>query len=194
MVLVFQLNCTVHYGILYRLGIHPERSEGGQIAAALSNGLITLSHTFFGITPHALYLHDHFEGYDHILALTFLDDAGQEQWLPFIDRQGRMLAPNWGRVHSMWANVAVTRHIDHRRLRKFVEKVTAYSAAELGLSLEQRTFVLKLKEVSAPMDWERGLRQRNLEAPWRDVGRAVWQDEQMRLELDENLEKLSAAP
>jgi hypothetical protein len=42
------------------------------------------------------------------------------------------------------------------------------------------------------MDWEPGLRQHNLEAPWRNVGRALWHDGQMRLDLDEDLEKLSA--
>ncbi|MGY6216504.1 DCC1-like thiol-disulfide oxidoreductase family protein [Methylolobus aquaticus] len=191
MVLVLQLNCTIHYAILYRIGLDPKNSEAGQIAAALSNGLITLSHTFLGITPHALYLHDHFEGYEHILALTYIDDSGEERWLPFIDEQGRMLAPYWGRVHSMWANVAVTRNIEHRRLRKFVEKVTAYLGGELGISLTDRTFVLKLKEVRAPMHWVADLRQRNLGGAWRTVGRAVWHDGQMRLDLYQNLGQLS---
>lgn len=191
LVLLLQLNCTVHYGILYRLGITDRFGETGQALAAASNGLISFSHTFLGITPHPLYLHDHFEGYNHILALTYQNSSGQEVWLPFIDSEGRMLSPNWGRVHSMWANVAVTRRIDHRRLKKFVEKVTAYYARQLGLPLEHQTFTLKLKEVSAPMQWQPDLRQRNLAAPWRNVGRAVWQDQQMRLELDENLARLS---
>lgn len=192
MVFVLQLNCTVHYAILYRLGIDANGSSAGQLAAALSNGLITLSHTFLGITPHPLYLHDHFQGYEHILALTYVDDAGAEHWLPFIDEQGRMLAPNWGRVHSMWANVAVTRQIDHRRLRKFIEKITAYYSGELGLPLADRTFVLKLKEVCAPMTWEPGLRQRNLGGAWRSVGRAVWHEGIMRLDLYQDLRQLTS--
>ncbi|MCU0735013.1 MAG: DCC1-like thiol-disulfide oxidoreductase family protein, partial [Methylotetracoccus sp.] len=128
LVLVLQLNCTLHYGILYRLGFDPKSSEAGAVLAAVSNGLIGFSHTFLGITPHPLYLHDHFEGYNHILALTYRDADGRERWLPFIDEQGRMTSPNWGRVHSMWANAAVTRRIDHRRLGKFVAKVTAFYA------------------------------------------------------------------
>ena len=191
MVLVLQLNCTIHYGILHRLGVDTNREPVGQVATALSNGLITLSHTFLGLTPHPLYLHDHFEGYEHILALTFVDDAGEERWLAFIDEQGRMLAPYWGRVHSMWANVAVTSRIDHRRLRKFVEKVTAYFSGEYGISLADRTFVLKLKAVRAPMDWEPGLRQSNLAGSWRTVGRAVWRDGQMRLDLYQDLERMT---
>lgn len=191
-VLVLQLNCTLHYGILYRLGFAPESSEAGAVLAALSNGLIGFSHTFLGITPHPLYLHDHFQGYNHLLALTYRDAAGREHWLPFVDEQGRMTAPNWGRVHSMWANVAVTRRIDHRRLHKFVEKVTAFYARPLGLNLDSEVFTLKLKEVRAPMDWERDLRRHNLQAPWRDVGRVVWEKREMQLELDEDLEALSS--
>lgn len=191
LVLFLQLNCTLHYGILYRLGVTERAGEAGQALAAVSNGLISFSHTFLGITPHPLYLHDHFEGYHHLLALTYRDSTGQERWLPFVNSEGRMLAPNWGRVHSMWANVAVTRHIDHRRLKKFIEKVTAFYARQLGLPLDRQVFTLKLKDVSAPMEWQPDLRRRNLAAPWREVGRAVWQDNQMQLELDENLEQLS---
>jgi len=51
-----------------------------------------VSQTFFGITPHALYLHDHFAGYDHILAITYTDQNGNERWLPFVNEQGRLLA------------------------------------------------------------------------------------------------------
>lgn len=193
-VLVLQINCIVHYGILYRLGIGPKDSEAGQALAAFSNGLIGLSHTFLGITPHPLYLHDHFEGYHHILALTYRDAGGREHWLPFIDQQGRMVPPNWGRVHSMWANVAVTRRIDHRRLRKFITKVTAFYARPLGLNLDDQIFTLKLKEVAAPMEWQADLQRRNLQAPWREVGRAIWKHGEMTLELDEDLERLSSKP
>jgi hypothetical protein len=92
----------------------------------------------------------------------------------------------------MWANVAVTRRIERRRLKTFVEKVTAFYGTELGLNLNNAVFTLKLKEVRAPMTWEKDLRRRNLEAPWHDVGAAVWRDRVMQMELVEDLERLSA--
>jgi hypothetical protein len=46
-----------------------------------------------------------------------------------------MLAPNWGRVHSMWANIAVTPNIDSVRLQKFIMKITAFYGYQLGLDL-----------------------------------------------------------
>jgi predicted DCC family thiol-disulfide oxidoreductase YuxK/uncharacterized membrane protein YphA (DoxX/SURF4 family) len=191
-VLILQLNCTLHYAILYRLEADTQANAAGQALTMLSNALISASHTFLGITPHPLYLHDHFQGYEHILGITYLDVEGKERWLPFVDEEGRIVSPNWGRVHSMWANVAVTRHMDQRRLDKFVRKVTAFWGARLGLDLNRTTFVLKLKTVEAPMDWEPGLRRHNLSQPWENVGRAVWRDGQMRLELDRDLDALSA--
>jgi predicted DCC family thiol-disulfide oxidoreductase YuxK/uncharacterized membrane protein YphA (DoxX/SURF4 family) len=191
-VLILQLNCTLHYAIFYRLGVDTKANEAGQVLTMLSNALISASHTFLGITPHPLYLHDHFQGYEHILGITYLDAGGKEHWLPFVDEEGRIVSPNWGRVHSMWANVAVTKHMDPHRLDKFVRKVTAFWGTRLGLDLNRTTFVLKLKTVKAPMDWEPGLRRYNLSQPWQDVGRAVWSDGQMRLELARDLDALSA--
>ena len=112
----------------------------------ISNTALLITQTFTGITPHALYLHDHFEGYDHILAITYRTSLGEERWLPFVNSEGRLLAPNWGRVHSMWANIAVTPTINQARLRKMMMKVTAYYAKNLGLDLNRTVFVVKLKK------------------------------------------------
>ncbi|MGH8604282.1 MAG: DCC1-like thiol-disulfide oxidoreductase family protein, partial [Gammaproteobacteria bacterium] len=94
-ILVLQLNATVHYGLLYRLGVTSD-SEFGDILKALSDTTMVFSHVIFGITPHGLYMHDHFEGYDRIFAITYKGDDGSEKWLPFVNKQGRLVAPNWG--------------------------------------------------------------------------------------------------
>jgi predicted DCC family thiol-disulfide oxidoreductase YuxK/uncharacterized membrane protein YphA (DoxX/SURF4 family) len=183
LILLLQLNSTVHYGLFYRLDI-PIQPAGlwSQLNAA-SNGILTLSHTFLGITPHALYMHDHFAGYDHILAISYRHPDGTEKWLPFVNEQGRLLAPHWGRVQSMWANVAVTAHIKRERLDKFIRKVTVFWAMKLGLDLSFTEFIIKLKEIRAPMTWELDLRRKNMNQPWRDIGTAIWQNGAMRIEI-----------
>ncbi len=174
-ILVLQLNATVHYGLVHRLGIRSD-SEFWGILKAFSDTTIAFSHVFFGITPHALYMHDHFEGYDRIFAITYKGDDGSEKWLPFVNEQGRLVAPNWGRVQSMWANVAVTARIDPERLGKFIKKVSAFWGTKLGLDLSRAQFTIKMKHIDVPMHWEKDLRQRNLSGPWRDVGVANWQE------------------
>lgn len=181
--LLLQLNSTLHYGLLYRLGLADHTGPLG----AVSNLLLSVSHAFLGITPHALYLDDHFKGYELIFAITFLDEQGNERWLPFVNAEGRLVAPNWGRVHSMWANIAVTPRLDQRRLTKFLEKVTAFYGVRLGLHLNQARFCLKAKPIRMPADWEADLRRWNLTQPWRDFGEIVWQDGIMQVNLKEPL-------
>ena len=183
LVLVLQANSTIHYAFLYRWAEQAPNDPALALVDKLSNYVISYSHTFLGITPHALYMHDHFQGYHHILALSYREKNGKEKWLPFVNQEGRLLAPNWGRVQSMWANVAVTRHMHPERLVKFLRKITAYFAAEMGIDLNDAVFVVKMKEVETPMDWVYDLRHKNMAAPWQDIGTVEWKGRTMRLEL-----------
>ncbi len=185
--LILQLNSTIHFGLIYRFNLHnPLLSPLTQI----SNTLVLWSTTFVGIVPHALYLHDHFASYDHILAITYADENGQEQWLPFVNEQGRMLAPNWGRVHSMWANIAVTPNIDNWRLKKFIMKVTAFYGRNLDLDLNQTTFHIQMKKINAPNVWERDLLHKNLAGTWTIIGSAKWQNKTVQIELPDDINAL----
>jgi hypothetical protein len=157
---------------------------------AASNALLIFSGSFVGITPHALYLHDHFHGYNRILAITYIDTEGKEQWLPFINSEGRMLAPNWGRVHSMWANIAVTPKIDSRRLNKFIMKVTAFWGIKAGLALDKTVFHIKMKEIHSSDVWVFDQLNRNLSGKWVTVGTAKWSDKVINIQMVENINTL----
>ncbi len=187
---LLQLNSSIHYGLFYRLQFDTKSSAFTHALADASNSLIMLSQTFLGITPHALYLHDHFEGYNHLLALTYLDKDGREKWLPFVNEQGRLLAPNWGRVHSMWANIAVTPKIDNLRLRKFIMKVTAFWGIKSGLDLDDTIFRVKLKKIEAPFTWRKNLLNSNLSGAWQTVGSARWQGKKIDIVLPEDINVL----
>lgn len=190
LIVFLQLNSSVHYGLLYRLHVNTRGTVFTSALADMSNALLMFSSTFMGITPHALYLHDHFAGYEHILAITYLDAQQQEHWLPFVDQQGRLLAPNWGRVHSMWANIAVTPNIDESRLKKFLMKVTAFWGIKEGLRLDQTTFVIKIKKIQAPFEWKKDLRNSNLSGDWQNVGKLNWQGKQVEIQLPADLDTL----
>ena len=187
LLLLLQLNSTIHYGLIYRLNLHnPLLSP----LAQASNALVLWSTTFVGIVPHALYLHDHFSGYDHILAITYTDERGQEQWLPFVNEQGRLLAPNWGRVHSMWANIAVTPNINNQRLQKFIMKVTAFYGRNLGLDLNKTVFHIQMKKIRAPNEWVDDLLHQNMAGSWTNIGTARWHDKAIQIELPDDINNL----
>ena len=180
---VLQLNSTIHYGILYRWADTRPRDPILALLDQASDSVINLSHAFFGISPHALYLHDHFDGYNTIVALTYRDQTGRETWLPFVNPEGRLLSPNWGRVQSMWANVAITSHMSRDRLEKFGKKITAFYGMEMGVDLSAAEFVIKAKHVEVPTNWEYDLRHRNMAEAWRDIGSLHWGPEGARLTL-----------
>jgi len=189
-IFVLQLNCTLHYGLLYRLKVDTRQSPISSMLADMSNALLMFSHTFLGITPHALYLHDHFEGYEHILAITYLDTDGKEHWLPFVNQEGRLLSPNWGRVHSMWANIAVTPNIDEVRLKKFIMKVTAFWGRQIGLDLDNVRFIIKMKKIASPSKWEKDLRSHNLSGDWLAIGSAQWEKTEIKINLPKDIDNL----
>ncbi|MCF8007104.1 MAG: DCC1-like thiol-disulfide oxidoreductase family protein [Methylovulum sp.] len=188
--LILQLNSTVHYGIIYRLGLKNQHNALTIPLSQASNALLSISQTFLGIAPHALYLHDHFTGYDRILAITYTDASGKENWLPFVNEQGRLLAPNWGRVHSMWANIAVTPTIDNTRLHKFIMKVTAFWGQQLGLNLNTTVFHIHLKKISAPNYWVYDQLHKNFSSPWLTIGEAQWHDNKIIYHLPNDINSL----
>jgi predicted DCC family thiol-disulfide oxidoreductase YuxK len=188
--LALQLNSTIHYGIFYRLPIDYEKMAISKPLSQASNALLMVSATFLGITPHALYLHDHFEGYDRILAITYIDPKGIERWLPFVNEQGRLLAPNWGRVHSMWANIAVTPTINNVRLRKFIMKVTAFWGQEIGLNLEDTVFNVKMKKIDAPTHWVSDQLHLNFASEWITIGSVRWHGKEISYDLPKDINSL----
>jgi len=190
LILFLQLNSTVHYGLIYRLNIDTTQNGIIHTLAQVSNSLLMISQAFLGIIPHALYLHDHFSGYDHILAITYIDKNGTESWLPFVSKQGRLLAPNWGRVHSMWANIAVTPTIHNDRLQKFIMKVTAFWGQKIGLNLENTLFQIKMKKISAPSHWTPDVLRNNLSTQWTTIGTAKWHNNSISFKLPEDINNL----
>ncbi|MDD5275597.1 MAG: DCC1-like thiol-disulfide oxidoreductase family protein [Methylovulum sp.] len=189
-IVILQLNSTIHYGLMYRFKVGTKDNVVTATLTKGSNALLMVSQTFLGIAPHALYLHDHFAGYDHILAITYKDKDGNEQWLPFVNEQGRLLAPNWGRVHSMWANIAVTPTIDNTRLQKFIMKVTAFWGQKIGLNLNNAEFTIKMKRIDAPSYWVYDQLHRNFLSPWTNIGTVKWADNIISYDLPNNINSL----
>ncbi|MEE9424316.1 MAG: DCC1-like thiol-disulfide oxidoreductase family protein [Methylococcales bacterium] len=189
LILLLQLNISIVHGLIHRIPNDLGNTVPGKLLLPVSGVIALFSHGLLGITPHALYLHDHFEGFNHILAFTYIDEKGQEQWLPFVNQQGRMLAPNWGRVHSMWANIGFTARIVPWRMNKAIKRITAYWCTEAGLGLENCQLTVKMKKIDSPTNWVMDLRKHNLNGLWQNIGTVIWKDNQINITLP-NIEKL----
>lgn len=182
LVCVLQLNSTIRYGLSEFIEANPQPTHFQQILDETSIYLTSLSHALFGITPHALYMDDHFNGYEQITALSYIDADGKQRWLPFIAPDGRIVAPNWGRVHSMWANVAMHPPFDEIAFERLVKKVTAFWAEKLGIGTRDTIFLVKAKSIQLSYQWIEGLRQQNLSGSWSDFARIRWNNNQFSIE------------
>lgn len=182
MVLILQANVTLYYGIFKRLDINgkPERADG--LFREVSVYATSLSHSLLGVTPHALYMDDHFAGYQMITAFTYIDSLGNEQWVPFVAPDGRLVSPSWGRIHSMWANVAMHPPFDKPTFERLARKVTAFWADKLGIGTEDSTFLVKSKPVQVSFRWLKDLRKKNLGGAWSNFGAIRWRDGQFSID------------
>jgi len=187
---LLQLNSSIHYGIFYRVNFDIKPTAITNLIASISNSFVNYSSVFIGISPHALYLHDHFDGYNHLIAITYSDKQGNEQWLPFVTPEGRLQSPNWGRVHSMWANIAVTPNIDNHRLSKFIMKTTAFWGTKSGLDLNNTMFYIKLKKISSPDYWVHDLLKNNLSGTWKTIGYATWSGKDISISIPDDINQL----
>lgn len=187
---LLQINSSVHYGLAYRLDLLKDPPAIALPLISISNKLLLLSTNFVGITPHALYLHDHLANYERIIAISYQSGGGEEKWLPLVDQTGRMLAPNWGRVQAMWANIAVTPNIDRNRLDKFIMKTSTFWGTKLGLDLQTTVFKIKLKKVNTPSYWVEGLLASNLTGDWQTIGTGKWRKKSFLLDLPANINLL----
>lgn len=189
-IFLLQINSSIHYGIFYRLKPDLKPNAITPLISSISNTFVHYSSAFLGITPHALYLHDHFEGYNHLIAITYTDAQGDEKWLPFVTPKGSLQSPNWGRVHSMWANIAITPNIDNHRLSKFIMKTTAFWGINSGLNLNTTKFHIKLKKISAPNYWVHNLLKSNLSGTWSTIGHASWTNKDITISIPTNINLL----
>jgi hypothetical protein len=181
-VLILQANSTLYYGLFKRFDIKEPLAISGSLINEISVYITSISHILLGITPHALYMDNHFAGYEQISALAYLDARGQEKWAPFIAPDGRFVLPNWGRIHSMWANVAMHPPFDRPVFERLCKKVTAFWAEQLGIGTHNSTFLIKTKPVQISYRWVKDLRNKNLSGDWSDFAQIRWIDGQFSIQ------------
>ena len=99
-----------------------------------------------------------------------LDEEGAEHWLPFVNEQGRLLAPNWGRVPFHVGEYCGDATIDNRRVKKFIMKVTAFWGRKIGLDLENTVFIVKMKKIGSPTYWVQDQLHINFDSKWVAIG------------------------
>lgn len=152
---------------------------------SISDKLHSVSKIFFGITGHGVFMDWHFDGYDKILAVTWMKENGEEIWLPIINEKGNpgpyLKGSNW----VNWTFRVNSPNFKLDALQSGLQRYTAYYAEQEGVDLNSANFVVKVKEIRLPknMDWEPNYLTEQEQKPWVDYAVVHWKDEKFSFEL-----------
>lgn len=133
--------------------------------AKITRSLHVATLKFLGVSRHSVFLDYHFEGFNHIVKVTFIDDKGKEHLLPIIDDRGLTSTYNKGMI---WKNVSfnvVTAQLRPERLGPGLETYARfYLDQETGSQSGQ--FKIYVKEFETPRKWEKDFLKKQIAQPW----------------------------
>ncbi|MDR6372558.1 putative DCC family thiol-disulfide oxidoreductase YuxK/uncharacterized membrane protein YphA (DoxX/SURF4 family) [Chryseobacterium bernardetii] len=143
--------------------------------------------TFLGITHHAVFMDYHFSNYNHIVAVAYLDNNGNEKWLPIINKDGTPgTSLYYGPVWVKWTFRVNNNEIDQSNLKKGIQDFTAFWAYQNNVNLDDAKFIIKLKKIdTTPYHWEKGFLKKQMEKQWTDVGVAAWSNKKCSIQIPE---------
>ncbi|REC80198.1 hypothetical protein DRF60_00330 [Chryseobacterium elymi] len=182
--IIILLQVIVSYNSIQKKGGFENTSLGKQMSK-ISDAVEKPSKTYLGITHHAVFMDYHFSQYNHIISVVYVDKTGREVWLPIIDKDGTAGDYLYGPTWIKWSFRTTDNIINQENLKKGIRDFTAFWASMNGVSLKDATFIIKVKKIDTPHDWEKGFLKRQMEKPWMDVGTATWQDKEYSIDIPE---------
>lgn len=146
----------------------------GRAASLASVYTQHVSRPVAGITRHGVFMDGHFRGYEQMISVALLGTEDWREWLPIYGEDGLATAANTGRNWVHWNWRVVGTEPDAERLAEGVRRYTAWWAHGQGRTLDDLRFALMVRDVEVPETWAKGHLRRQLERPWRELGRAGW--------------------
>ncbi|MES2417278.1 MAG: DCC1-like thiol-disulfide oxidoreductase family protein [Bacteroidota bacterium] len=143
----------------------------------LKKATIFVAKPLFGLTQHNVFIDKfHYDGYNHIIAIVYLDKKGQETWLPIIDKNGQPSYYNYG---TNWRKMSFSTNnpnIDPNHLNSGVRDFSAFWAHKNNISLKDATFIIKVKKIDSTNKWEKDFLNKQIAKPWIDGGYVKWHE------------------
>lgn len=168
-----------------RAGLDDDIAGARDFSAALTKATRRAA----GLVPHPVFMDFHFRDYNHIVAVQYAAPNGTRQWLPIVRPTGQASWYTSGRQWVYWTFRSNSRNVSNRKLESGIRRYTAFWAKQNGVSLDDASFHIVVKKIRAPFAWEEDLLQKNVAAPWHDVGTAQWQRGRFTARLT-NIEQL----
>jgi hypothetical protein len=143
----------------------------------LSYNIDSVTKKFLGSTAHPVFMDFHFNKYNHIIALVYIDKNNKEHWLPIIDKNGQ---PDYYIYGSNWVNWTFrvnSTKIEDAKLNSGIERYTAFWAKKNRITdLSEARFEVRVKKIDIPKGWEKDFLNKQIAKPWIDGGYVEWKD------------------
>ncbi len=123
------------------------------------------AHAYFGICSHGVFLDYHFENYDHIVAVTYVEADGSETWLPLTRPSGQVGWYSTGRIWAKWAFRANAPFMWDEQLKSGLRDVTAFWAMKNGVPLADARFNVLVKKYDPRTGWQRNFLHNQRKSP-----------------------------
>ena len=183
----FQINITFHSKLiqegLNRTGIQENKIY--QNVVGYSKKIWGGSKILFGITRHAVFMDEHFEDYNHILAVEAVFQDGSTQWLPIINKDGTAGWYDYSFLWVKWTFRVMDNHVDQALLEKGIRDFSTFWTIKNGYELDEVVFNIYVKRVEYPKEWERDFMKRQKMKPWKLVGEGYWHGSDFILKIPE---------
>lgn len=177
--IVIQLTITYNSSFFYQIKkkFKIENSSVEKSISKVFNEINYLPKRLFGITKHSVFLDNiHFKGYNHIIAVTYLDESGNERWLPLIKQSGQ---PSYYAYGTNWRKFSFDTNspsINNKKLNNGIRDFTAFWAHKNNIDLNNATFNIKVKKIDLPKQWEKNFINIQMAQPWVDGGYIKWEN------------------
>ncbi len=150
-----------------------------QYLSRLSYDIDSVTKKFLGSTAHPVFMDFHFNKYNHIIALVYIDKNNKEHWLPIIDKNGQ---PDYYIYGSNWVNWTFrvnSTKIEDAKLNSGIERYTAFWAKKNRMTdLSEARFEVRVKKIDIPKGWEKDFLNKQIAKPWIDGGYIEWKNYQ----------------
>ena len=148
-----------------------------QFFSRLSHDIEHVTRKFLGSTSHPVFMDGHFNNYNHIIALVYIDKNNKEHWLPIIDKNGQPDYYIYGFNWVKWTFRLNSPNINTENLNKGVRDFTAFWAKKcMKIDLSKARFEVRVKKIDIPKGWEKDFLNKQIAKPWIDGGYVEWKD------------------
>ena len=176
---LFQINCIYNSLLIKKI-----KNEIGFSDTIMENSiqkfskpLQKISKVFFGITQHGVFVDSHFNNYRHIIAIKAELKNGELLRLPIINENGSPYGYNYSFIWAKWTFRVNNPNINQSNLERGVRDFTAFWAHKNKIDLNTTKFLIKVKKVDIPTQWEENFLSKQIAKPWIDGGYVEWKED-----------------